>query len=573
MSFQNFYATRTSTDIGSGDTTITVDAAPTATSGRVVLEARNPTQREIVSYSGVSGNQLTGVVRGLGGTTAKTHIKGALVEMNLTAEDIVDLYNAFDTFSASNNDWRTAVTTASLIAYNGQGSYTMTVADDLTGFISPGMRIRTTRTAAAPTRSTSLNGTTQYWAKTSPNKLTFTDDFVASAWIKLSSYGSGFPTIVSRYNGTNGWWFIILPTGQVELTGFNGGGGNFSRVQSIQSIPLNRWVHVAAQLDMSAFTATSTTSYVMIDGVDVPAAVARGGTNPTALIQAGNLEVGSNNGGTNPLSGKVAQVAVFNSKVTQATIRGYISKGLSGSETSLASAYSFDNSTNDLNTTTPNNLVAGGGSPTATNADSPFGNQADGSISSTLDYGIVHAIDAMTITIQTPEGCTIPTAGGISALHYSGVKSPYGFPSKKGKWILQAVSRVSASQSSPTSGTWYNIKSFNITLPIGSWVLGQEGTIYASKAASTAVNVQRTLSTTTNSETTPDLTVSGQSEGASGQMTVLMHTSRQAPIDTATATVYYLNTRTNVASANSIGDQAGSSGFNSTKITAENAYL
>jgi hypothetical protein len=36
----------------------------------------------------------------------------------------------------------------------------------------------------------------------------------------------------------------------------------------------------------------------MIDGVNVPASVTRGGTNPTSLIQAGNLEIGSINGGT-----------------------------------------------------------------------------------------------------------------------------------------------------------------------------------------------------------------------------------------------------------------------------------
>ena len=90
MGYQNFFATKLYTDIGAADTTITLETAPTPTSGRLVLEARNSTQREIISYTGVSGNQITGVTRGVGGTTAKTHVKTALVEMNAVAEDFTE---------------------------------------------------------------------------------------------------------------------------------------------------------------------------------------------------------------------------------------------------------------------------------------------------------------------------------------------------------------------------------------------------------------------------------------------------------------------------------------------------
>jgi microcystin-dependent protein len=93
MAYQNFYATRLSTDIGSSDTSFAVDIAPSVSAGRLVLEARNPTQREIISYTGLSVNTLTGVTRGVGGTTAKAHTKGSLVEMNLTADDLTDAIN------------------------------------------------------------------------------------------------------------------------------------------------------------------------------------------------------------------------------------------------------------------------------------------------------------------------------------------------------------------------------------------------------------------------------------------------------------------------------------------------
>lgn len=90
MAYENFFATRLFVDAGASDTTLTLEEAPASTSGRLVLEARNPTQREIISYTGVSGNDITGVARGQGGTSAHAHIKGSLVEMNVTAEDLED---------------------------------------------------------------------------------------------------------------------------------------------------------------------------------------------------------------------------------------------------------------------------------------------------------------------------------------------------------------------------------------------------------------------------------------------------------------------------------------------------
>jgi len=323
--------------------------------------------------------------------------------------------------------WSTVPSTnpVTSVSANGNRSYDVTFTSTVAAIFSPGMRVRTTRTVAAPTQCTSLNGTNQYYSKTSPAGMTFTDDFVVSAWVKLSSYQQG--TIVSRYNGTSGWVLRVEATGQISFLGYNAGASNASYVQSYQSIPLNKWVHVAAQLDMSTFTATTTTSYIMLDGVDIPAQVARGGTNPTALVQAGNLEIGGQNGGLIPFAGKIAQVAIYNAKVTQANIRATISQGLTGSETSLISAYSFNNSITDLNTTNANNLTAQN-SAVATNADSPFGCQADGTISSTLDYAIITKVASAVATVQVPEGCTIPTTGGVTSVSYSTQKVPYGFP-------------------------------------------------------------------------------------------------------------------------------------------------
>lgn len=404
----------------------------------------------LINYSNISdgttidasdvNNPFNTIYNEFNGNIEGSNIKNATI----TQEKLANFVDSSWSSIASTNP-------VTSVTANGNRSYDVAFTSSLATSVSPGMRIRTTRTVAAPTQCTSLNGTTQYYSKSSPAGMTFTDDFVVTAWIKLSSYpASGQAVcIASRYNGSSGWVLQIADNGRLKLGGFNGSGANYSEVASYQSIPLNKWVHVATQLDMSTFTASTTTSYVMIDGIDVPAVVSRGGTNPTALVQAGNLEIGSYNSGNALFPGKIAQVAIYSAKVTQANIKATISQGLSGSETSLISAYSFNNSINDLNTTNANNLTANG-SAVATNADSPFGCQADGTISSTLDYGIVMKVATSTLTVQVPEGCTIPTTGGVTSVAYSSVKAPYGFPAHAD---ISYTVLVQTTQSSITSST------------------------------------------------------------------------------------------------------------------------
>jgi hypothetical protein len=335
--------------------------------------------------------------------------------------------------ASSSDSWASLGATPSSVVYDGNRTYTMTfTGNDLTDTVSAGMYLRGTRTVAAPTQCADLeSGSSQYYSKSSPSGMTFTDDFTVGAWIKLESYGT--TTIASRYNGTSGWNFYIDSSGRVNLSGNNANAANFSLVQSYQAIPLNKWVHVAAQLDMSAFTATSTTSYVMIGGQDVLAAVSRGGTNPTALVQAGNLEIGSTNGGGSLFDGKLAQVFVSSAKITQANVRTLSSQGITAAlitTHSIISAYSFSNSIADLNTGNANDLTANG-SALATSTDSPFGGQADGTISSTLDYGKILSAafsSDTTLVVKATETNTFPASGGISAVSYSTQYCPYGLP-------------------------------------------------------------------------------------------------------------------------------------------------
>lgn len=550
LGFQNYFTTTLASGITASDTTIYLNSLPTGSEGYLVIEPDSATNKEIIYYTSKGANFVTlpsvAAGRGVGGTTAVSHSSGVTAQMNVVAEHFKALQDgtAFAVggigASAYADGWTPILgTTPNTVTYNGNRNYDLVFNSvDLSSTISPGQRMKLTRTVAAPTQCTSLNGTTQYYSKTSPAGMTFTDDFVVSAWVKLTAYPASAGTVVSRYNGTSGWSLYFNSAGQIVLGGLNGGAGNISSVTSYASVPLNKWVHITAQLDMSSFTATTTTSYIMFDGVDVPASVARSGTNPTALVQAGNLEIGTANA-TSFLNGKVAQVAVFNAKVTQATMRGYMSQGLSGSETSLISAYSFNNSINDLNTTNANNLTANG-SAVATNADTPFANAVTAGVQ---EYSIINNVTFSTnttVNVQVPEGCAIPTTGGVSNIFYSSHRTPFGMPASTDRWLLTSINKAGGNSSVATA-TWSNVTSLNITIPIGSWNIAYKTSIYIGSATG-GVGLVTTLSTANNTESNGKFTIRTENPGGTQAITS-PHTLYPEPITVSSATPYYLNSQ------------------------------
>lgn len=438
--------------------------------------------------------------------------------------------------------WITAEAVPNTITALGNRSYTAVINSlDMTDTISNGMRVKLSRTVTAPTQCTDLEASSsQYYSRAtgSLTGISFTDDFAVSAWVKLESYGVG--TVISRYNGTSGWSLRVgalgSADGRVQLTGFNAGAANYSTVYSAQSIPLNKWVHIAAQLDMSAFTNTTTTSYVMIDGVNAPASVTRGGTNPTALVQAGDLQIGASNT-TEFFDGKIAQVALYNAKVTQATMLAAMHQTLSGSETSLVSAYSFNNSITDLNSSNANNLTANAGA-VATNADSPF---AGGSVGST-EYGIVTGSSFSTnttLTVQVPEGYALPTSGGISSMSYSTQGVPYGFPADKERWSVATVIRTLQTVSILAVNTYYPALP-SLTVPVGRWKIGWQGCIYQASTAGGLRDPYYAMETSTPGGTVRDgaLTVRGYLNiGASIALGVFYRTT---DLNASSAQTYFM---------------------------------
>lgn len=603
MSWQNFFATRLFTDIGASDTTITLETAPSVTSGRLVLEARNSSKREIIEYTGVSGNDITGVTRGVGGTSATSHTQNSLVEMNVTAEDleealsvpsdietrfneVVNDHVAFglvwtdDTgltadmsagvayingirisLSAVNNHaftaskdtyidlgdngvldyneeangaaapalaanhirlakvvtnttdttsvvsyrnpaaleradgWQNLGATPDTVTYNGNRSYDLVFnATDLTDDVSVGQRLRIIRGITAPTQCTDLErSSSQYWSDTSLTGLGQTDDITAMAWVKLESYND--MAIISQRTGNNGWdLFINGSDGTFRIHGLVDA-SNFKLYRSYTSIPLGKWVHIAATMNMSTNTAT-----LYMDGVLVPHSTTATGT-ANSYTNAGTLYIGSNHSSAH-FDGKIAQAAIFSAVLSASTIRSYASQTLAGNETSCVGLWKFNGDANDSNANA-NNLSANG-SAVATATDTPF---AGGSVGTT-EYGIITAASFSTdttLTVQAPEGGAIPTSGGVSAVAYSTQKVPYGFPINKNKWIVETQYLGGGAKSSPSGGVYYNVLSGStaqttgdIVLPIGAWSVKYKTSVYMSRAAASTAETFIGLSTSYN---------------------------------------------------------------------------
>lgn len=587
-----------------GGTTLpltSVTGLDTTTAVTLVVGAGTATEEVITGV--VSGSSLINCVRGKEGTTDSAHSAGETVNMYFTEthwDDVMDGilvdHKQDGTHSDINADSITATTgtftnltiagtatpegwsalgaTPDTVTGLGNRSYSLVFnGTDLTDTLSPGMRLKMTRTVTAPTQCTDLEASSsQYYSRASAGitGMTFTDDFVCSAWVKLESYPTSAMGIASRYNGTSGWAFNITVSGQIQLIAHNAGAANFSQVLSYQAVPLGRWVHVAAQLDMSAFTATTTTSYTMMDGVDVPTYVNRGGTNPTALIQAGDFQIGAINAGAGTyFDGKIAQVAIYSAKVTQATILASINRTLAGNETSLVSAYSFNNSINDLNANA-NNLTAQN-SAAATNADSPFAQDAQGVPTGTTEYGIVTKTafsTNTTVTVQAPEGGAIPVSGGISAVTYSTHKVPYGFISSKDKWRVFLQSLYSNGINATVNGTWY-ASVYLLTVPIGAWHLAYEIMLQSHSSAAGIRMASATLQS--SAPTGYNNSMVATFYGGATATDYIMAVSRSSRIYLSTATTY----TTYVANGNvGGGDTANIRGdLGQCIITADCDYL
>lgn len=106
---ENYVSTTLNGAIDDDDTTITLnDASKLQSPGVVVIDREDgngtatPNSREIIHYTGISSNDLTGCTRGEEGSTARSHSDGALVEAVFTVEMWNDTQDAVSTALAGN---------------------------------------------------------------------------------------------------------------------------------------------------------------------------------------------------------------------------------------------------------------------------------------------------------------------------------------------------------------------------------------------------------------------------------------------------------------------------------------
>ena len=389
---------------------------------------------------------------------------------SITNSVIRDVRSAADigVIAGANTGWTTgALPAVSSVTENGNRSANITFASTVASLLTPGMRIRTSRTVAAPTfMGGAFNGTNHYFTKVTATSTlsTVTDNFTIMGWVEPTAYAIG--GISGRSDGTlaNGLYLQFTASGQINVGINNGGVGNSRSIATYQSLPLNKKTHVAV-------TWASGTVLAYIDGVSVPVQTAvTAGTAPTAAGTGGDFSIGRIGAFGQFFTGYISGVGVFNAVLSAATIRSYKNQVLSGAETNCIGAWS-------LNNTGVNQQAAGTNDLTATNSvgyttRSPYTTDANGTPAGTNDWAIVTKVATTVATVQYPEGCAIPTSGGISTVDYSGVKAPFGMPVSERRWELDLYSSASDfTQNTPTAATFYNPTGLSFSVPLGDFKL------------------------------------------------------------------------------------------------------
>jgi len=546
-----------------------VVASATSITGLVLREGSDqnyPAGSTTRVYIPVAGSQNDRMVDGLIQEHNQDGTHSAITATSITATTGT-FTNFTITGTASSEGWSPLGATPNTITANGNRSYDIVFNSvDKTSTVSPGMRLKLTRTVTAPTGSITLNGTTQYLSKSSPSGMTGTDNYTWSAWVNPSSYATG--TIQARMNTagvmTDGWKLEMTSAGQLTLLIRNAGAANYKSALSYQSLPLNKWSHVAV-------TWATGTALVYIDGVSVPFSSTSNGTAPNTWVATGDYTVGRGNSAEGfYFPGQLAQVSVFSAVLSAATIKAMATQTHTGSETNVISAYKLDQASgiNDL-ASTANNLTANG-SPSYSTTKTPFTQDVTGTsvTAGTTNYAIITKASFSTnttLTVQVPEGDTIPTSGGVSAVSYSTQKVPYGFPAQRGKWPIITFLNSDYSVGT-TANTWYGAL-FYLTIPTGDWSVTYNIVHNRSVAATAYSDLKSTLSTTTSTETDAYWT-DGQVYGvlSNALITRGAHT-RTGEITTTSQTPYYglVQNASNNSDTQAIGQYS--------RITAYPAHL
>lgn len=568
--YEDYYESTLSAPLAASDTDIFVTNLPSSVVGFLVIGAltANP---ETIFYNVVGANYVRcpsatdGEGRGCGTTTPRAWDQGTPIGMYSIAEYFEGIVKGLfmrDGFLQSRhfgvgidpNSWIGTGETWNYVGNNGQKEYQYIVAGDKTAKYTNGMKVRMPRVIAAPTMCADFEtSSSQYAARTSGSVVgvSFLDDYTVEAKVWLESYGNW--TIGGRYTGggtDDGFALQLSASGQIIMyaagTGFRQGITN-------QAVPLGRWVHIAATMDMSGGVST-----IYMDGV--PLIVGMSGA-ATQLTQSGDLMIGNFTGGTQFFDGKIADFRIWNTVRTQAQIRDNMHR-YPAITTGLVVHHKLDGNFND----------ASGNGNTLTSFAGVTSTTVDNDLKA-VEYGIitdrVFAAGNTTMTIFTGQQHNAPYEN-LSGISYSAARTPLGFPAARHKWSVELICKINITQSTPTINQWYNIGSLGIYAPTGEWLGAFQGTADSSATAASTGNFavfMASLSTLNNAESDPLFTAAQYANNVT-TLGAQMHKSR--PVTTTAQTLLYLIERHNAAATNGM-TVSGANG--PMIITLESAYV
>ena len=196
----NAFSTTANGSIGAGDTSITLTTATGLQAPGVVVIDRvdangtaTPNAREYVSFTGISTNTLTGVTRGLGGSSAQAHASASVVE---EVWSVTQWNDAVDFMAASHDaSGNISVSTATIVTLTMGTPKLITSINDTNG----NELIKPSATGSAVNEITVTNAATG----SGPQISATGDD--SNIPITITSKGSGNTTVTS-------------PSGEVRLT-------------------------------------------------------------------------------------------------------------------------------------------------------------------------------------------------------------------------------------------------------------------------------------------------------------------------------------------------------------------
>jgi hypothetical protein len=162
-------------------------------------------------------------------------------------------------------------------------------------------------------------------------------------------------------------------------------------------------------------------------------------------------------------------------------------------------------------------------------------------------YGIITVVTSTTITFlheidpTDGEALHLMANSAITANFYSTQKTPFDFPLDPASWTVYSKDTTNRTQTPPTSGVWYNLGSFSITVPIGVWSVIYSVKCILDKSTASPAIIEITLSTANNSESNAEnscsLATAGNTNGGSQYFVKLL------PLAISTKDVYFINTR------------------------------